>query len=72
MNTGNAGAVLDPEGTLRSELERKIKTGTDISKNGREAKMARGENVLKSAPKTGAKGGAHTPNGNNVIGVTKL
>lgn len=70
MDKGNAGAMLDPDGTLRNELERKIKTGTDISRNGREAKMARGENVLKSAPKTGFKGGAHTPKGNNTIGVT--
>lgn len=70
MNKGNAGAMLDPDGTLRNEIERKIQTGTNISKSGREAKMARGENVMKSAPKTGFKGGAHTPKGNNTIGVT--
>lgn len=70
MNSGNAGEVLDPDGTLRNELERKVKTATDISRNSREMKMAMGRNVMKSAPKTGAKGGAHTPKGNNVIGIT--
>jgi polyhydroxyalkanoate synthesis regulator phasin len=70
MNKGSAGEILDPDGTLRREIENKIKTGTDISKNNRISKMNRGENVLKSAPKTGAKGGAHTPKGNNIIGVT--
>ena len=48
----------------------KLKTQMNISRSNREAKMARGEHVMKSAPKTGAKGGAHTPKGNNVIGVT--
>ena len=70
MSKGNAGNVLDPDGTLRREIENKIKTGTDISKNKRQSKMERGENVLKSAPKTGIKGGAHTPKGNNIINVT--
>jgi len=70
MNTGTDGAVLDPDGTLKNELERKINTGTNISKSGRESKMNMGQNVMKSAPKTGAKGGAHTPKGNNVIGVS--
>ena len=32
--------------------------------------METGQSVMKSAPKTGAKGGAHTPDGNNVIGIT--
>jgi polyhydroxyalkanoate synthesis regulator phasin len=70
MNKGNAGSVLDPDGTLRREIENKIKTGTDISKNDRQSKINRGENVLKSTNKTGMKGGTHTPKGNNIIGVT--
>ena len=67
---GKAGAMLDPEGKLQNEIRRKLDTGENMSRNNREAKMARGENILKSAPKTGAKGGAHTPKGNNTIGVT--
>lgn len=70
MNKGNAGAVLDPDGTLRREIENKIKTGTDISKNYRQNKIDRGENVLKSTNKNGMKGGAHSPKKNNIIGVT--
>jgi polyhydroxyalkanoate synthesis regulator phasin len=70
MKNGNAGAILDPDGTLQHELESKIKTKTDMSQSQRDAKMAAGQNVIKSAPKTGAKGGAHTPNGDNVIGIT--
>lgn len=70
MKTGKAGAILDPDGTLQHELENKIKTKTDMSQSQRDAKMAAGQNVIKSAPKTGAKGGAHTPNGDNVIGIT--
>ena len=69
MNNGSEGSVLDPDGNLRRELEQKIKTATNISKSNRNAKMERGENVIKSAPKTGFKGGAHTPKGKNVIGV---
>lgn len=72
MNKGNAGSILDPDGTLRREIENKIKTGTDISRNSREIKKERGENILKSTNKTGMKGGAHTPKGNNTIGVTYL
>lgn len=53
-----------------NDVGKKCQTQMNISRSGRQAKMARGENVLKSAPKTGAKGGAHTPKGNNVIGVT--
>lgn len=62
------GNVLDK--SLQDEIRRKLDTAENISRNGRESKMDRGENVLKSAPKTGAKGGAHTPKGNNTIGVT--
>lgn len=68
FDNGKAGEVLDP--MLQKEIRRKLDTAENISRNSREAKMSRGENVLKSAPKTGAKGGAHTPKGNNVIGVT--
>lgn len=65
------GKVSDEDLTnLNNELGNKLQTQMNISRSGRQAKMARGENVLKSAPKTGAKGGAHTPKGNNVIGVT--
>lgn len=70
MQTGKAGDILNGDDSLRKEIERKVNTATSISQNNRDNKMARGENVLKSAPKTGAKGGAHTPKGNNVIGVT--
>lgn len=69
MNNGSEGSILDPDGNLRRELEQKIETATNISKGNRNAKMERGENVIKSAPKTGFKGGAHTPKGKNVIGV---
>jgi hypothetical protein len=68
FQNNRAGDVLDP--MLQQELRRKLNTAENISSNNREAKMTRGENVLKSAPKTGAKGGAHTPKGNNVIGIT--
>lgn len=64
----NTGNVLDP--MLQKEIRRKLDTAENISKNKRKDKMNRGENVLKSAPKTGLKGGAHTPKGNNIIGVT--
>lgn len=68
FENGNAGNVLDP--MLQKEIRRKLDTAENISKNNRDSKMSRGENVLKSAPKTGIKGGAHTPKGNNVIGVS--
>ena len=68
FDNSKAGEVLDP--MLQKEIRRKLDTAENISRNSREAKMSRGENVLKSAPKTGAKGGAHTPKGNNVIGIT--
>ena len=55
---------------LKKELDRHLNSAENISKSGRDAKMARGENVLKTNSKTGFKGGAHTPNGNNTIGVT--
>lgn len=55
---------------LEKEIRQRLNTAEDISQSGREAKMNRGENVLKSTNKTGFKGGAHTPNGNNTIGVT--
>ena len=70
MKSGRDGAMLDPDGTLKQELENKIKTRTDISQSQRDSKMETGQSVMKSAPKTGAKGGAHTPDGNNVIGIT--
>lgn len=69
IESGNDG-ILDPDGTFKSELERKIKTGTDISANNRESKQNRGENIIKSAPKNYGNGKAHTPKGNNVINVT--
>jgi hypothetical protein len=55
---------------LEKEIRRRLDTAENISKSGRDAKMNRGENVLKSTNKTGLKGGAHSPNGNNTIGVT--
>jgi hypothetical protein len=70
FETGRAGSILDPDGKLQKEIRRKLDTAENISKNDKEAKMKRGENILKSAPKTGLKGGAHTPTGNNTIGIT--
>lgn len=55
---------------LEKELRRHLDTAESISQTGRDAKMERGENILKSTNKNGFKGGAHSPNGNNVIGVT--
>lgn len=71
MEKGTAGAMLDPEGTLKHELENKIKTGTDISQSSRNTKMASGQNIRKSPTNRGMSGeGTHTPDGNNVIGIT--
>ena len=68
FQNNKAGNVLDP--MLQKEIRRKLDTAENISQNKRDAKMQRGENVLKSAPKNGSKGGAHTPKGNNIIGIT--
>lgn len=65
---GNSGEVLDA--SLQKEIRQKLDTAENISQNNRNAKMARGENVLKSAPKTGLKGGAHSLKNNNVISIT--
>ena len=65
---GSGNDILGSE--LEKELRRQLNTAENISQAGRDSKMERGENVLKSAPKTGFKGGAHTPSGNNTIGVT--
>ena len=72
INSGEYNGKVSEEDLtqLKSDINKKLQTQMNISKSNREAKMARGENVMKSAPKTGAKGGAHTPKGNNVIGVT--
>ena len=71
FKTNKIGVILNLT-SLQNELRRKLNTAKDISKNNRETKMAIGKNVLKSAPKTGAKGGAHTPKEpkDNVIGIT--
>lgn len=69
IKNGKGGQILDPEGTLQREIEYKVNLGTDISQSNRDAKMRRGENILKSSPKNGSKGGAHTSN-NNIIGIT--
>lgn len=65
---GNGNSILGAE--LEKELRRQLDTAENISQSGRDAKMKRGENVLKSTNKTGVKGGAHSPSGNNTIGVT--
>lgn len=65
---GKSGDILTPE--LEKEIRRKLDTAENISKDGRVSKQERGLNVLKSAPKDGTKGGAHTLKGNNTIGVT--
>lgn len=70
IKNGKDGEILDPDGTLKNELENKINTGTSISKNNKQMKQNRGENVIKSHSKTGLKGGAHTPKNNNIIGIT--
>jgi hypothetical protein len=71
MKSGKAGAMLDPDGTLKNELENKIKTGTDISQSQKDSKMNSGQRVRKYSPKNGLNGGEHVPNGNNVIGITR-
>lgn len=68
FKNNNAGEVLGSK--LEKEIRRKLDTAEDISKSQRDAKMARGENILKSAPKTGMKGGAHSPKGKNIIDIT--
>lgn len=80
MSYDNAYRTLDDYGKgigndilgaeLEKELRRQLNTAENISQSGRDAKMNRGENVLKSTNKTGVKGGAHSPSGNNTIGVT--
>lgn len=69
IENGNDGQILDPDGTLEKELQSKINVGTSISKNNKQMKMNRGENIIKTHAKTGLKGGAHTPK-NNIIGIT--
>ena len=68
FENGKAGNILTPE--LQKEIRRRLDTAENVSKTGRDSKIERGVNVLKSAPKTGTKGGAHTPKGNNTIGIT--
>ena len=70
MKNGKAGSMLDPDGTLQHELENKIKTGTDLSQNQKDYKMDNGQRVRKFSPKNNINGGGHTPNGDNVIGIT--
>lgn len=65
---GNGNDILGSE--LENEIRQRLNTGENISQMGRDAKMRRGENILKSTNKSGFKGGAHSPNGNNTIGVT--
>lgn len=71
FKTNKIGVILNLT-SLQNELRRKLDTAKAISKNNREVKKAMDINVLKSAPKTGAKGGAHTPKEpkDNVIGIT--
>lgn len=65
---GNGNDILGTD--LEHEIRQRLNTGENMSQIGRDAKMRRGENILKSTNKTGFKGGAHSPNGNNTIGVT--
>lgn len=65
---GNGNDILGTD--LENEIRQRLNTGENMSQIGRDAKMRRGENILKSTNKTGFKGGAHSPNGNNTIGVT--
>lgn len=70
IKNGNADPNLDPEGKLYNELNKKTETAEDISRNQREAKMERGENIRNTNVNKTAFTGTRTPNGNNVIGVT--
>jgi hypothetical protein len=54
---------------IMKDISNKLKTKEQISSNNRESKKRRGERVIKSSPKDGTKGGAHSPN-NNTIGYT--
>lgn len=65
---GKNGEFLDP--SLKKEIRQKLNNAENISFNNRQSKMSRGENVIKSSPRTGFKGGAHISKGNNIIGIT--
>lgn len=70
LKNGNADPNLDPNGKLYKELDRKTETAEDISRNQREYKMKRGENIRNtSVNKNAFTASSHTPNGNNIIGV---
>ena len=68
FSKNKTGNILDD--SLEKEIRKKLDTAENISQNNRDGKMERGENVLKSAPKTGLKGGAHTPKTKNIIDIT--
>lgn len=55
---------------VMKDIDNKLKTKERISSNNRESKKRRGEAVIKSSPKDGRKGGAHSPKNNNTIGYT--
>ena len=68
FETGKAGEALDD--SLQKEIRKRLDTAEDISQNGRDAKKERGEKVLKQNYNSATIGKAHTPKGNNIIGVT--
>lgn len=68
FSKGNGNELLGDE--LEKEIRRRLNTAQDISQNGREAKMKRGENIINKNNKTYNIGTAHTPKKNNVIGIS--
>lgn len=70
IKNGNADPNLDPQGKLFKELDRKTETAENISKNQRDAKMDRGENIRNASVNKSAFTASRVPKGNNVIGVT--
>lgn len=68
FESGKAGDALD--NSLRDEIRKRLDTAESISQNSRDAKKNRGDRILKPSTHIGAQGKAHTPKGNNIIGVT--
>ena len=62
MQNGRDGAMLDPDGTLKHELETKVGTRADISRSQRNSN-------IDTESKYKAQGVTYTPNGHNVIGI---
>lgn len=68
FENGQSGDVLDD--SLQKEIRKRLDTAENISQSSKDAKMERGENILSTNNNIMPKGHAHTPKGNNIIGVT--